>query len=384
MADATQNPPAVLVREVPAAGGFRVGVATLNVEKALNSLTLDMIRALDAAMVKWSTDPKIACVVLDGTGTRAFCAGADVRSLRSAIVAHQGPGPVPQAAAFFGEEYRLDYRIHSYPKPVLVWGSGIVMGGGLGLLVGASHRVVTETSRIAMPEINIGLFPDVGGSWFLPRMPGRVGLFLGLTAAPLNGTDALVVGLGDFFLRSGDRDAVMAGLADVAWSGTGTADRIALSKMLRQFAEHAIDSKPESNVRKHADTIERLTDGDTLAEVVAAIAAYDGDDTWLRGAATALAGGSPTTFALVWELWHRAKRMSLDEVFRIELIVALQCCEHPDFVEGVRARLVDKDNKAQWTPPTLERMTDAWVAEHFAAPWEVWKGRPHPLSDLGG
>lgn len=384
MAEAAPNPPAVLIREVAGAGGYRVGVATLNVEKALNSLTLDMIRALESAMVKWADDPKIACVLLDGTGSRAFCAGADVRSLRSAILAHQGPGPVPQAAAFFGEEYRLDHRIHTYPKPVLVWGTGIVMGGGLGLLVGASHRVVTETSRIAMPEINIGLFPDVGGSWFLPRMPGRVGLFLGLTAAPLNGHDALVVGLGDFFLRSEDREAVMESLATAAWTDSGAGNRIVLSKMLREFAARATDAKPESNVRKHEEAIARMTDGDTLAEVVAAIAAYQGDDAWLRGAATALAGGSPTTFALIWELWHRAKRMSLAEVFRVELIVALQCCEHPDFVEGVRARLVDKDNKAQWTPPTLDRMTEAWVAEHFAVPWEAWNGRPHPLAALEG
>lgn len=383
MADDTQNPPTVLVREVPTAGGFRIGVATLNVEKALNSLTLDMIRALDAAMVKWAADPKVACVVLDGTGTRAFCAGADVRSMRAAILAHQGPGPVPHAAAFFGEEYRLDYRIHTYPKPVLVWGSGIVMGGGLGLLVGASHRVVTETSRIAMPEINIGLFPDVGGSWFLPRMPGRVGLFLGLTAAPLNGSDALKVGLGDFFLRSADRNAVMEGVVAVAWTDSGAANRIALSKMLRQFAARAVDAKLESNVSKHEDIIARMTDGDTLAEVVAAIAGYEGDDAWLRGAATALAGGSPTTLALIWALWHRAKRMSLAEVFQIELIVALQCCEHPDFVEGVRARLVDKDNMALWTPPTLDQMTDAWVAEHFAAPWAAWQGK-NPLADLAG
>jgi enoyl-CoA hydratase/carnithine racemase len=291
---------------------------------------------------------------------------------------------VPHAAAFFGDEYRLDYRIHTYPKPVLVWGGGIVMGGGLGLLVGASHRVVTETSRIAMPEINIGLFPDVGGSWFLPRMPGRVGLFLGLTAAPLNGHDALKVGLADCFLRSADRDAVMQALTQIAWTDAAAVNRIALSKLLRQFAAGAVDALPEANVRKHEDVIARMTGGDTLAEVAAAIAGYDGDDAWLRGAATALAGGSPTTLALVWELWQRAKRMSLAEVFRLELVVALQCCEHPDFVEGVRARLVDKDNQPRWTPPTLDRVTEAWVAEHFAAPWASWQGRGHPLADLAG
>lgn len=384
MADGIDPPAAVLSRELETAGGHRIGVVTLNVEKALNSLTLDMIRELDAAFSRWAADPKIACVVLDGAGTRAFCAGADVRSLRAAILAHSGPGPVPQAAAFFGEEYRLDYRIHTYPKPVLVWGTGIVMGGGLGLLVGASHRIVTETSRIAMPEINIGLFPDVGGSWFLPRMPGRVGLFVAMTAAPMNGHDALAVGLADFFLRSADRDAVIEALAAIAWTDSASANRAALSRTLRLFAGHAAESKPESNVRKHADAIERLTEGDSLAEVVAAIAGYAGEDEWLRNAATALAGGSPTTLALIWELRQRAKRMSLAEVFRLELIVALQCCEHPDFVEGVRARLVDKDNKANWTPATMDRISEAWVEEHFVATWASWKGRPHPLADLSG
>ena len=180
----TDSPVApVRLEERAAKGGMRVAVATLDAPKSLHALTLDMVRLLDGALQRWAFDPSIACVVLQSSTDKAFCAGGDVRSLRAAVLAEPQAMPNAVAQAFFSEEYRLDHRIHTYSKPLLVWGGGIVMGGGLGLMAGASHRVVTETTRIAMPEISIGLFPDVGGSWLLPRMPGRSGLFLGLTGA---------------------------------------------------------------------------------------------------------------------------------------------------------------------------------------------------------
>ncbi|HVW69399.1 MAG TPA: enoyl-CoA hydratase/isomerase family protein [Steroidobacteraceae bacterium] len=383
MAEAIGNPQVVLFREQETAGGARIGFAQLNAERALNALSLDMIRLLDPRLRRWAADPSIACVVLHGAGAKAFCAGGDVRFLRDAILAqHDTAAPNPQAQAFFAEEYRLDFRIHTYPKPILVWGSGIVMGGGLGLLAGASHRVVTETSRIAMPEITIGLYPDVGGSWFLRRMPGRTGLFLGLTGAPLNGSDALEVGLADFFLRSADQQRLFEQLALERWSERSEDNRGVLSGVLRRLAAEATAVRPTSNVQTHAALIQQLTDGDSLAEVVASITGYAGEDTWLEKAAASLAAGSPSSAALVWELWHRARHLSLAEVFRLELIVSLQCCAHPDFAEGVRALLVDKDNQPRWTPPTLAGVTPQWVEEHFAAPWSVWANEAHPLADL--
>jgi enoyl-CoA hydratase/carnithine racemase len=380
MAEAVANPQAVLFREQEAAGGQRIGYAQLNLEKALNALNLDMIRLLDPQLRRWAADPRIACVVLHGAGAKAFCAGGDVRFLRDSIIEHKNaPAPNPQAQAFFGEEYRLDYLIHTYAKPILVWGSGIVMGGGLGLLAGASHRVVTETSRIAMPEISIGLYPDVGGSWFLRRMPGRSGLFLALTGASLNGADALELGLADFFLRSTDQQALFEELAQAQWSGRAEDDGAVLSRILRRFAAEAAASRPASNVAAHAEAIRRLTEGDSLAEIAAAITGYSGDDPWLKKAAASLAAGSPSSAGLMWELWHRALHLGLAEVFRLELIVSLQCCAHPDFAEGVRALLVDKDNQPQWSPRTLADLTPQWVAGHFAAPWG---NAAHPLADL--
>ena len=382
MADSNGAPAPVLFDELPAGGGMRLGVAQLNAEKALNALNLAMIRALAPQLRAWAEDPAIACVVLHGAGDKAFCAGGDVRFLRDAIIAEKGPGPNQQAQAFFSEEYRLDYLIHTYPKPVLLWGGGIVMGGGLGLMAGASHRVVTETSRIAMPEVGIGLYPDVGGSWFLPRMPGRAGLFLALTGAALNGHDALKLGLADHFLKAGERQALFEQLAGTGWSKAAADNHPILSMVLRSFADRAAEALPASNVAAHAGAIQHLTEGDSLAEVHARITGYQGDDAWLKRAASTLAGGSPTSAALIWEIQRRAKHMSLAEVFRMELIVSLGCCAHPDFAEGVRALLVDKDGKPRWTPATLAEVSAEWVAAHFTAPWSSWLNEAHPLADL--
>ena len=193
----------VLFEEKRAVGGRRVAFATLNAEKSLNALSIGMIRLLYAQLQRWEADPEICCIVLQGAGGKAFCPGGNLRNIYQSMLEYPGPEiNNPVAGAFFAEEYRLDYIIHTCSKPLLCWGHGIVMGAGIGLMNGASHRVVTEGSRLAMPENTIGLYPDVGGSWFLNRMPGRSGLYLSLTCAPMNAADALFLDLGDFFIPS--------------------------------------------------------------------------------------------------------------------------------------------------------------------------------------
>lgn len=377
MADSASvaSPAPVLFREAPAAGGRKIGYAQLHSEKSLNALSLGMIRLLDGQLRRWAQNPAIACVVLHGAGEKAFCAGGDVRGLYEAMRRHPGSLPNPDALPFFAEEYRLDHFIHQYPKPLLAWGSGIVMGGGLGLFAGASHRVVTETSRVAMPEISIGLFPDVGGSWFLPRLPGKAGLFLALTGASLNGHDLLHARLADHFLRAADRDAVFAALATVDWSGDAASDRQRLATLLDSYSAQAAALLPASKLAQHAALIESLCSGASLAEVVAAITAHRSDDGWLVKAAAALNAGSPTTAALVWALFARGAALSLAEVFRLELNVALHCCANGDFEEGVRALLIDKDNAPRWQPASPAR-----VEAHLQA--LAWPGAVHPLADL--
>lgn len=352
--------------------GMRIAIATLDAPKSLHALTLEMIRLLDAALQRWAADPLVACVVLQSSTDKAFCAGGDVRGLRDAIAADPDAMPNPTALAFFSEEYRLDYRIHTYQKPLVVWGGGIVMGGGLGLMAGASHRVVTETTRIAMPEISVGLFPDVGGSWFLPRMPGRSGLFLGLTGVSLNAHDALFTGLGDYFILQQERANVIDALCAIDWREAS----VELDRVLRRFSAPS-DTLPASEVRHHFDAIEAMTAPRSITQVVAAIVGYEGDAPWLQRAAKSLAAGAPSSAALVWAMQERARHLSLADVFRLELTVALRCCAHPDFSEGVRALLVDKDNSPHWQPPTLAEVSPALVAQFFSAPWEH-----HPLASL--
>ncbi|WP_256591415.1 enoyl-CoA hydratase/isomerase family protein, partial [Pseudomonas sp. HMWF006] len=189
----------------------RLGIASLDAEKSLNALSLPMINALSDKLNAWAKDPQIVCVLLRGNGAKAFCAGGEVRSLVEACCAHPGEVP-PLAAQFFAAEYRLDYSLHTYPKPLIGWGHGYVLGGGMGLLQGASTRIVTPSSRLAMPEITIGLYPDVGASWFLARLPGKLGLFLGLTGAHMNGRDAIDLDLADRFLLDEQQPELIEGL----------------------------------------------------------------------------------------------------------------------------------------------------------------------------
>jgi enoyl-CoA hydratase/carnithine racemase len=370
----------VLFEETATASGARIGFARLNSEKSLNALSLPMIRLLDARLRQWASDPQIACVVLHGAGEKAFCAGGDVRSLYDAMRRYPGALPNPEALAFFAEEYRLDHFIHHYPKPLLVWGSGIVMGGGLGLFAGASHRIVTETSRFAMPEITIGLFPDVGGSWFLPRMPDRQGLFVALTGASLNGHDVLSAGLASHFLPAAGRDGLFKSLALVEWTDDVTHNHQQLTQLLAKHDADSIELRPPSKLQAHQALIRQLTSGDSLASVYTAITAYSGDDAWMTRAAKTLKAGSPTTAALIWALQTRFVQQSLADIFRMELIVALHCCANPDFAEGVRALLVDKDNAPHWSPARLEAIKPAQIDAYFKAP--TWPAGRHPLADL--
>ncbi|MGV3620033.1 MAG: enoyl-CoA hydratase/isomerase family protein, partial [Archangium sp.] len=308
----------------------RFGVATLNSPSSLNALSLEMVRLLSKQLRAWAEDPQICGVLLEGEGDKAFCAGGDIRELYQSLLVSK---PSDYARSFFAEEYALDYAIHTFPKPFLCWGNGIVMGGGLGLMAGASHRVVTSSTRIAMPEINIGLFPDVGGSWFLRRMPGRVGLFLALTGAPLNASDARFCGLADFHVEHSKRGEVMEELGDFAWSGNAKADRESLSRLLLRVASEG----PASNVRAHFDQIDALMAGDSLLDIARRLRSLVPDGKWMTSARENFVKGSPTSAAISFELWQRVLRLSLAEVFRLEYVVALGCAAHHDFVEGVRA-----------------------------------------------
>ncbi|MCC8559372.1 enoyl-CoA hydratase/isomerase family protein [Xanthomonas vesicatoria] len=377
----------VLFEQRDCADGHRIGVATLNAPKMLNGLSLQMTRLLDAQLQEWAGDAQIACVVLRGAGDKALCAGGDLHGLYQSMRAHRDavpdaaqrrarPQDNPYAAAFFEEEYRLDYRIHTYAKPLLCWGHGIVMGGGIGLMSGASHRVVTERSRLAMPEISVGLFPDVGGSWLLRRVPHGAGLFLALTGAPLNASDAIYAGLADVRLEHAQYSAVLDALSAHAWTGDAGNDREQLGAFLQGIAQ-PLEPGP---LQLHAALIAQLVSGDTLEQVVDAIAALQSEDGWLQAARATLAAGAPGSARLAWELQRHPGTATLAETFRTEYVAALHAAAHGDFAEGILALLIDKDRQPQWQPASLSAADTQWAAGFFNAPWPAAQ---HPLADLG-
>ena len=360
------------------ASGHAFGRATLDAPASLNALTLAMIDRLGERLEAWASDPAIVGVVLDSASDKAFCAGGDVVSLYHAM--RSADGRVPEAAAtFFEHEYRLDHRIHTYPKPVLCWAHGIVMGGGVGLFVGASHRVVTGRTRFAMPEITIGLYPDVGGSWLLARMRARTGLFLALTGASLDAADLRHAGLADHVASHEDRAAIYRSIGDTGWSGDGDADRARLSHLLERSPSSSTVSSTRSKLLAHADTIDRAMGNDTLADVAVRLAALtDHEDPWLAAAGATFVKGSPTSAALGFELQRRARHASLADVFRLEYQASVGCCMGHDFVEGVRALLVDKDKSPRWSPSSLADVS----ASHVDALLQPRFAGVHPLADL--
>ncbi|MDM0112784.1 enoyl-CoA hydratase/isomerase family protein [Variovorax sp. J22R133] len=367
--------PVVLFEEIKTASGQRFGVATLNAPAALNALSVDMVRLLLPRFREWAQDTGVVGVMLQAAGEKAFSAGGDLRQLYQTLL-ECGPERNTYAEDFFREEYELDYLIHTFPKPMMCWGHGIVMGGGVGLMAGCSHRVVTLNSRIAMPEINIGLYPDVGGSWFLRRMPGRTGLFLALTAAQINAADAMFCGLADVMVPQDRKPQVMQAIAATRWHGEAKADRAQLSRLLAQASEGAVP--PASKVREHFDTINALMAGDDLLDIAKRLREFKSDDAWLQGAAQAFAKGAPSSAAVTFELWQRVPRMSLAEVFRLEYWASLGFCAQKDFAEGIRAVLIDKDRNPKWNPPRLEDITPQFVEAHLRVRTEG----PHPLAAL--
>jgi enoyl-CoA hydratase/carnithine racemase len=376
----------VLFDTLPTASGHLFGRATLNAPASLNALSLAMVDLLALQLAAWAADDRVVGVMLDGAGEKALCAGGDIVELVGEIrrLHQQQPGAVPpHATEFFEREYRLDYQIHTYPKPFLVWGHGIVMGGGIGLMAGGSHRIVTPKTRLAMPEVGIGLFPDVGGSWFLSRLPGRTGAFLALTGAPLNAADALFAGLADFALGADDRKPLLTAIRAAHWQGARGADGAQLSHLIRQLAAQSEGEGrlvlPASPLRTHLDRINAVIDHDELADIAPRLAALASDpDPWLAHAGAALTKGSPTSAVLSLEMQRRCRHASLAESFRLEFQAAVGCCAREDFAEGVRALLIDKDKSPRWRPATLAEVTPAVIDDVLRPRFDG----PHPLADL--
>lgn len=357
--------------------GHQVGHALLNLPKSLNALNLTMVQLLLEQLTAWQQDSSVVAVVLSGAGEKAFCAGGDVVSLHNAMKSN--PGQIPSdAKAFFTQEYALDYLIHTYQKPIIVLGTGIVMGGGMGLFAGASHRVVNETTRMAMPEITIGLFPDVGGSYFLSKMPNKLGLFLGLTGVQFNGSDAMHVGLADFAIAGITADSLIEDFTHTPWQQDAISNGGIVSELLVHRQTNS-EPLPASKLQAHQDIIEGVLSAADDRELFSNLKKLaKSEDKWLQRAGQTFASGSPITVRLVLEQLRRATNLSLLECFKMELNMACECTAVGEFQEGVRALLIDKDGEPNWQYKNPEDVPTHVIEQFFSEHWP----EEHPLSHL--
>lgn len=360
-----------------------LGIITLNSERTLNALSQAMFAELLDVLHKWRLDDNVACIFLQGAGDRAFCAGGDVRKLHDLLASNprSGQNTVDQGCVdFFVYEYQADYLIHRYPKPIVAWLDRIVMGGGIGISNGASHRIATERSLFAMPEIAIGLYPDVGASWFLNRMPEGFGVFTGMTGARLNGLDAKFLGLATHYLESKNKNEVLESLVKQDWTSNAAKNRELITTTLDGLAtknETAKDSPAQSNATLVAE-FATVNGAVAFKQVLERLAAKS---EWIGACAREFFAGSPSSAHVIVEQLKRTSQTDLASVFRAELNLSVQCCIHPDFVEGVRALLVDKDKNPKWQPATLEEVSRDWIESYFEP---LWTPEEHPFRDLDG
>lgn len=321
------------------------GRITLDRPRALNSLTHAMVRRIDAALTDWERDPAVRTVALTGAGERGLCAGGDIRAIYEDARVQGG-----ESAAFWRDEYRLNARIARFPKPYVAVMDGIVMGGGVGLSAHGSVRVVTERSRVAMPETGIGFVPDVGGTYLLARAPGELGTHLALTGGSVSGGDALLCGLADHFVPSEHLPGLLHDLA-----GAPAEDVVA------RYARQA----PPGELEAARSWIDRCYAATAVEEIIERLRA-DGSP-GAKEAAEALEGRSPTSLKVTLAALRRARRLdSLERVLEQEYRVSCACLATPDLVEGVRAQVVDKDRRPRWSPASLAEVTGADVERFFA------------------
>ncbi|HZY18606.1 MAG TPA: enoyl-CoA hydratase/isomerase family protein [Ramlibacter sp.] len=339
----------------------RAGRITLNRPKALNALSLGMIRELTAALLAWRDDPRVEVVCLRGQGREgpfgAFCAGGDIRFFHQAVFAGD-----PQLEDFFTEEYTLNHLVHRYPKPTVSFMDGVVMGGGMGISQGTRCRVVTERTKMAMPETNIGLFPDVGGGYFLSRCPGRIGEYLALTGEMVGAAEALEAGLADVHLPSADLPALWERLAERGAAALPTRQEAMPSRL--------------AAARADIDAVFSLAG---VRQMVQALESRDSE--WAAHTAAALRKRSPLMLHVTLEQVRRARNLGLADDLRMERDLVRNCFRlrpgaASETVEGIRALAVDKDHAPRWNPASIEEVTPELVEPYFRSPWPA---HAHPL-----
>lgn len=336
----------------------RVGRIRLNRPKALHALNLEMCEAMLSALEAWRDDLSVHAILIDHAEGRGFCAGGDIR-----MIADSSAGDGAAARAFFATEYRLNHRLFTYAKPTIAVMDGVTMGGGVGISQPCKIRIATENTRFAMPETAIGLFPDVGGGWYLSRLPGRIGQYLALTGARLNGSEMLALGLATHLMPADALDDIKRAIA---------VDPLATETIL---ADHAT-TPGEAAILTQREAIDRLFASDDFEEVLSALEA-DGSD-WAQAQLATLRQRSPLSCKVSLKLLLDGKTMpTFEDEMRQEYAVVTRIVQRPDIVEGVRAVIIDKDHAPKWDPATPAAVTDHMIDRIFAPLGEADEWQPY-------
>ncbi len=327
----------------------RAGRIRLDRPKAIHALNTGMCRAISAALDEWRGDTAIEAVLIDHAEGRGFCAGGDIRML-----AESGASDGAEAREFFREEYRMNHRLFTYAKPVVSFMDGITMGGGVGISLPARYRVATENTKFAMPETGIGLFPDVGGGWYLSRLPGRMGQYIALTGHRLDGAECLALGLATHYLHADRLEEAKARIAESPGD-------------IEAILDDCASPAPDARIVAHGNAIDRLFASDRLEEVFAALETEAEGDEWVRQQLETLRTKSPQAMKVSLKLLLDGSTMpTFEDEMRQEFAVASRVVQRHDFLEGVRAVIVDKDNAPRWNPDTPEGVTAHRIDTIFA------------------
>lgn len=343
--------------------GSIIAIAELDNPTSLNALTHHMIEQLYHQLLLWQEDDNVVAVMLHGHGERAFCAGGDVQAMYRVLENKENDfdSAFQTTADFFRLEYRCDFLIHTYRKPIIAWGHGYLMGGGVGLFMGASHRVVDANIRFAMPEVKIGLYPDVGGTYFLSQIPQHYALFIALTACQVNATDMQGLGLSEWVVNASEKQGVLDQLAQIEWQNSQDVD-VAINQVLNA---HHQSPDEQGLLLAHADLIETTCQG-SLPQIVESIAQLDSDDKWLSNAKKTTAYASPLSLHLCYQQLTQYHQLTLKECFEMEFGLTLRCGLEGDFREGVRALLIDKTHQPHWMHSDVYQVTTQELTRFFS------------------
>jgi enoyl-CoA hydratase len=337
-----------------------VGVITLNRPQALNALTPNMVHELDQILLRWEQSPAIKAVIIKGAGDRAFCSGGDIKAAAMDSLAYrQGTSNGQLAKDFFREEYTLNYHIHTFPKPYIALVDGIVMGGGKGVSAHGSHRIVTEKTLFAMPETSIGFFPDVGGGYFLPRCAGQTGLYLALTSKRIKAADTLYIDFATHFVPYALLAPLYAALIEYEWNDTKNLHAQATA-LIEKFAAPVTGESELALHRTKKDTCFRHN---RIEDIIADL--KKDSSLWAEETLTAMLSMSPTSLKLALRQIRQGASMNFAEVMKMEYRISLFCLQRPDFYEGVRAALIDKDRAPHWSPARIEDVSDDEIEKCF-------------------